>query len=71
MSYLMEFASEHNSAWPGHWPTGIWDVRKRNILQRLRLPEDFELAVTAQVATFLSIWQTLEEESQRALYEGA
>ena len=57
--YMMELASSDPS-WQQSWQPAIWDVRRKSILQPIRLPRDFVTAIEGQAASFRHIWNSFD-----------
>ena len=64
VNYMMERAVEVCSDWSDDWHMGIWDIRRKNILPRIRTARDFELGLRGQAAAFLHIWDDLNGQAQ-------
>ncbi len=43
---------------------GIWDVRREDVLPRVSIPKDFQLALEGQATAFRQIWDSLDAEEE-------
>ncbi len=60
--YLMSEAQRACPAWDRGWQCGMWDVRRNSIPFPLSVPPRMDLLVSAQVAAFLNMWNSLDAE---------
>ncbi|MGD9935693.1 MAG: hypothetical protein AB7T37_18500 [Dehalococcoidia bacterium] len=44
------------------YQTAVWDVRREEILPRVPIPKDFQLALEGQAMAFKQIWESLDSE---------
>ena len=68
MVYLMNRAKEQSEKWDGRWYSGIWDIRRHNVLPPIRPARDLELGLTGQIAAFLHIWDELDRQSREGYF---
>ena len=61
LSYAMTTAAQAGPDWPSPLDVGIWDIRRRSILRAEPITVGLELAISAQAAAFLYLWESLEE----------
>ena len=61
--YIMDRARSSSQEWRDSWNVGIWDVRRKEIPPPIRTARDFELGLVGQVAAFLRIWETLDQQA--------
>ena len=64
MVYLMDRANEQSEKWSSRWYSGIWDIRRQNVLPPMQPARDLELGLTGQIAAFLHIWNELDRQSR-------
>ncbi len=64
--HLMDMARSSSQEWSDSWNVGIWDVRRQEIPPPIRTARDFELGLAAQVAAFLQIWDSLDQQAQES-----
>ena len=64
MVYLMDRANEQSEKWSSRWYSGIWDIRRQNVLPPIQPARDLELGLTGQIAAFLHIWDELDRQSR-------
>ncbi|MCE2459030.1 MAG: hypothetical protein J4G14_14645 [Dehalococcoidia bacterium] len=62
--YLMNKAKAQNESWGDLWYSGIWDIRRQNVLPPIKPARDLELGLTGQIAAFLHIWDDLDRRSR-------
>ena len=64
--HIMDMARSSSQEWRNSWNIGIWDVRRQEVPPPIRTARDFELGLAGQVAAFLQIWETLDQQAQLA-----
>ena len=62
--HIMDMARSSSQEWRNSWNIGIWDVRRQEVPPPIRTARDFELGLAGQVAAFLQIWETLDQQAQ-------
>ena len=61
IQHMMDLAAS-DSSWRESWQPAIWDVRRKSVLQPIRLPRDFTSAIEGQAASFRHIWDSFDKE---------
>ena len=62
IQHLTELGSK--GKWPSELQPGIWDVRREEILPKVSIPKDFQLALEGQAMAFRQIWESLDAEEE-------
>ena len=51
------------------WLSGIWDIKRRNILLPVLPPDNFDIALGGQATAFMQIWDGLDDKDRKEIDE--
>ena len=68
--HFMERARDESDQWSNGWNVGLLDIPRKRIPPPVRPAKDFQLGLTGQVAAFLQIWKSLEDEARMSEEHG-